>query len=167
MNDDLKKRLIKAGSGGALAIAACLAAFHEGSRNAVYLDPVGIPTVCHGVTGPTIKMGQTYTDSQCEAMDAEAMTTAKIGAARQLKYWNGYNKWRQAALIDFTYNAGEGNLASSTMRRKFNAGDEIGGCLELNAWVRGRVKGQLVVLGGLVNRRADETDLCLNWKDAT
>lgn len=170
MNEKLKQRLIKAGAGGAVAIAACLAAFHEGEvknkegQHAVYLDPVGIPTACRGMTGPNIKMGQTYTDDECLVMERPALEQAERDAQRTLKYWSYYSKWRQAALIDFVFNAGSGALASSTMAKKFNAGDEVGGCLELNKWIKGRVKGELVTLNGLVTRRADETDLCLNWK---
>jgi len=71
------------------------------------------------------------------------------------------NDWQRAALIDFTYNLGAGNLAESTMRRKFNAGDYAGGCAELGRWVKGRVGGVLVTLPGLVTRREADTWVCL------
>lgn len=59
---------------------------------------------------------------------------------------------RLAALLDWTYNLGAGNLKASTLRRKVNAGHWAAVPPELRKWVKGG--GQ--VLGGLVARRKTE-----------
>jgi lysozyme len=139
----------------ALTLTLSITPLFEGRVKTSYRDPVGVLTVCDGHTGPEVRPNQTYTDVQCnallradvkEAMDAVlALTTGPI------------NQNELAALTDFTFNAGRGNLASSTLLRKFNAGDHIGACRELPKWVY--AKG--VKLAGLVKRRAQEMALCL------
>jgi len=62
---------------------------------------------------------------------------------------------RLAALIDFTYNLGAGNLRSSTLRRKVNAGAWAAVPAELREWVRGGGR----VLPGLVAQRDAEAAL--------
>lgn len=56
------------------------------------------------------------------------------------------------ALVSFAYNVGIGNLKSSTLLRRLNAGDYEAAALEFHRW--NRSKGQ--VLPGLVRRRAAE-----------
>lgn len=167
LNPQLRKKLAAAGLAGAtaLGLAGIMGSYYEGARYVPYLDPVGIPTVCRGITGPEVVWGKYYTEPQCHALEAEHLGIAENAVARQIPSYHSLNRWVQAALIDFTYNAGERNLASSTLRKRFNAGDVEGGCMELNKWVKSTQKGKLITLPGLVTRRADETDLCLNWKD--
>jgi lysozyme len=59
------------------------------------------------------------------------------------------------ALVSFTYNAGGGNLAKSTLLRKLNAGDYEGAAAEFDKWVSS--KGQR--LNGLIRRRNAEEAL--------
>jgi lysozyme len=59
------------------------------------------------------------------------------------------------ALVSFTYNAGGGNLAKSTLLRKLNAGDYEGAAAEFDRWVSS--KGQR--LNGLIRRRNAEEAL--------
>jgi hypothetical protein len=59
------------------------------------------------------------------------------------------------ALVSFTYNAGGGNLAKSTLLRKLNAGDYDGAAAEFDKWVSS--KGQR--LNGLIRRRNAEEAL--------
>jgi lysozyme len=172
VNPLLKKRLALAGGGGTLAIAAVLGAWYEGDGPSVkqpdgvvhyvpYRDTGDVWTVCRGVTGPEVFPYKRYTIPECRALERAALVNAERGAKAVLRHYGAYNKWRQAALVDYTYNLGAGALAGSTMAKKFNAGDEVGGCQELARWVKGRVKGKLVTLPGLVDRRATEQELCL------
>lgn len=63
-----------------------------------------------------------------------------------------------AALTDFTYNCGAGNLQVSTLRRLVNRGEFDDAAGEFRKWVyAGGVK-----LAGLVRRRAAECDLWLS-----
>lgn len=167
MNPQLRRRLAAAGLAGAtaLGLAGVMGDYYEGARYVPYLDPVGIPTVCRGITGPAVVWGKYYTEDECHTLEQKALQVAEKGVMRQIPNYHALNRWQQAALIDFTYNAGEQNLATSTMRKDFNAGNYKAGCVELTKWVKSRKNGQLVTLPGLVTRRNDEEDLCLNWKD--
>lgn len=138
---------------------------HEGRRYVPYLDPAGVLTVCAGVTGPDVIRGKRYTPAECEALESKHLRVAKGAVQRQINTYAQLNRWQQAALIDFAYNLGEGKLAGATMRKRFNAGDVVGGCNELVRWVKARVGGELVTLRGLVTRRDNELDLCLHWTD--
>ncbi len=157
----LRTRLAKVTGASAIVIAGVMASYFEGRVHTVYLDPVGIPTVCDGITGPDVVWGKTYTDAECDALLHKHLAVAEQGARKVLPLYATYNKWRQASLIDFTYNAGVGNLASSTMAKRFNAKDEVGGCMELVKWVKARKNGILITLKGLVTRRGAEEELCL------
>jgi lysozyme len=59
------------------------------------------------------------------------------------------------ALVSFTYNLGAGSLRSSTLLRKFNAGDQTGAANEFGRWVKAGGR----TLDGLVRRRAAERAL--------
>ena len=59
------------------------------------------------------------------------------------------------ALVSFTYNLGPGNLRSSTLLRKLNAGDYAGAAGEFGKWVKAGGR----TLNGLVRRRAAERAL--------
>lgn len=65
---------------------------------------------------------------------------------------------RLAAIIDFTFNLGAGNLRASTLRRRINAGRWNDVPKELRKWVKGGGR----VLAGLVKRREAESDLVIN-----
>lgn len=172
MNEQLRNRLIKASAGGMIAVAIALAANFEGDGPTVrqpdgsvlykvYIDPVGIPTVCRGVTGPDVIKGKLYTRDECTALETKHLRIAEAAAKKVLVHWGEYDIWTQAALVDFTYNTGANNLAASTLAKLFNAGDHDGGCMQLRLWVKGRVRGQLVTLNGLVERRGVEQEICL------
>ncbi|MDQ8046834.1 MAG: lysozyme [Patulibacter sp.] len=177
MNPTLRNRLLVASVGGALAIAGVLRNWYEGTgpteKTAAgatvfvpYKDTGGIWTVCHGVTGAEVVPGKRYTEAECADLDGKHLAIAEAAARRYINSFDRLNKWQQAALIDWFYNLGVNDATlNSTLRRKFNRGDIVGGCDELSKWVNGRVKGQLVKLPGLVDRRATTEELCLNWGD--
>lgn len=173
MTPTLRNRLIIAGGAGAIAIAGAMRDWYEGdgptvvragvTYHRVYNDTGGVPTVCRGVTGADVIPGKLYTRAECEVLERKHLAAAEADARRLIARYDQLNQWQQAALIDFAYNLGASALEGSTMRRKFNAGDMAGGCDELSRWVNGRVKGQLVKLPGLVDRRGTAEELCLNW----
>ena len=176
MKPALRDQLVKAGAVSVLAIASVLGAWYEGDGPSsmqhdstllyhVYIDPVGIPTVCRGITGPDVIRNKLYTMAECRKLEEKHALIAQRAVKRYIRGYDDLNKWQQAALIDFTYNLGAGALEGSTMRKLFNAGDIDGGCRQLSLWVKGRVRGQLVVMNGLVERRGTELELCRDWKD--
>lgn len=138
-----------------LSGAAALVAAWEGYKATTYRDPVGILTACYGHTGPELRMGQTFTQNECNAYLEADLKTATAAVDRLVKVKLSTNE--RNALISFVYNVGEGNFASSTLLKKLNAGDRKGASNEFGRWVN--AKG--VRLQGLVNRRAAERDLFL------
>lgn len=158
----LKTRLIAASAGGAIAIAAVLMGWFEGRVYVPYLDPAGILTVCEGHTGRDIVPGKRYTDAECDALRDADLAIAQRAVDRLVKV--PIDKWQRAALIDFTINKGQGNLATSTLLRKTNAGDYAGACREYERWNKARVRGVLTVLKGLVNRADADRWVCEGGK---
>lgn len=151
MNSDLTKKLAAAG----LTLAVPLVIFFEGSKQQAYLDPVSIPTICHGHTGQDVKMGQTATMDQCDALMVQDLLKANQAINGCIKTPLGDNQ--RAAFASFTFNVGGAKFCASTAAKKLNAGDLVGACNELPKWVY--AGGQ--VLPGLVKRRAAERELCL------
>jgi lysozyme len=126
---------------------------HEGMVRTAYVDPVGVVTICAGHTR-TAKLGQRLSAEECERLLREDARLAENAIKRLVRVPVTQNQYD--ALVSWTFNFGEGKLATSTLLRKINANDCWGAGAEFPKWNKGRVKGQLVVLPGLVKRRADE-----------
>jgi lysozyme len=154
--DKLRNSLVAASVAGAVSIAGVLINNQEGVKYKAYLDPVGIPTVCAGVTGPDVVMGKTYTKQECDALLYKHMQPAIKAVDESVKVI--LNDYQKAALYSFTYNAGVAAFKSSTLLKKLNAGDTRGACDELRRWTyAGGQKWK-----GLITRREIERELC-NW----
>ncbi len=139
---------------GWCAIAvACVGGF-EGLRLAAYSDPVGIATICFGET-KGVQLGQRATLEECNGMLADSLQLANHAVDDCIR--GPLPDYRRAALVSFTYNVGRNAMCGSTMARKMNAGDIMGGCNELLRW--DKAKG--IRWPGLTKRRAVERDMCL------
>lgn len=155
-------RKTRLGTNAALA-AACLAGTvgFEGQVYKAYYDPVGIPTVCAGVT-KGVRMGMVKTPAECDALNMqqlivhEAGMRACLGDALADRLPDG----AYVAFVDFTYNAGVGAFCTSTAKRKLVAGDIAGACDELPKWNKARKAGVMITLPGLTKRRAWEQAEC-------
>lgn len=144
---------------GALALAAPLVVYYEGTIPRTYRDPIGILTSCTGHTGPELRMGQTWTPEQCDQQlyqdllkHSEALDCIK----RPL------TDGQKAAFLSFAFNVGNKAFCQSTLARKANQGDMLGACAELLRWTRAGDKE----LPGLVRRRNAEYQLCVRPPDA-
>lgn len=129
-----------------------MAQHFESLRLTAYLCPTGIPTIGYGATGPDIHLGLVWTREQADerlTLDAER----SIAVVRRL--CPQAQDAHMAALADFAFNLGPTRLASSTLRRRYNAGDLAGARHELTRWVYGGGRA----LPGLVRRRAAEAAL--------
>lgn len=142
-------------SAAAIMSGTLLTAENEGLVLGTYLDPVGIVTSCYGHTGPELKMGMIFTVDQCNAQLAKDLDKHEKQLDRVLKF--PVPIYTKAAMIDFTYNVGIGNVASSTLLKKLNMGNIQGACEELTRWVYAKKRK----LAGLVRRRAEAYQVCV------
>lgn len=133
----------------------------EGVYLRPYLCPAGIPTIGVGSTRYENGVRVTLADPPITRARAEELLMWELRTEclpRVLKLCNTINAWGPgavAAIVDFTFNLGSGNLAASTLRRKILANDREGAKAELMRWVRGGGR----VLPGLVKRRQAEAKL--------
>ena len=140
-------------------IAVPLIARWEGLRLDAYLDVVGVPTICYGSTRG-IKLGMTHTQEQCDHMLREEVAEYREGWLSYVEH-QALIRWlpakREAAYTSLAYNVGIRAAGKSTATRRLNDGDIRGGCRAIGWW--NKAGGR--VIRGLVNRRTDETKLCL------
>ena len=124
----------------------------ESCRLNAYPDSKGVPTIGWGhIRG--VRLGDTCTQAQADAWLLEDVQEAVAAVNRLVSVPVTQNQFN--ALVDFTFNAGQGALASSTLLRKLNAGDTAGAAAEFARWdVCGGAH-----LAGLARRRAAETAL--------
>lgn len=138
---------------GVMGMTGALVSWFEGRSLVAYLDPVGIPTICEGVT-LGVKLGDQATPAQCDQLLQRELRIALTAVDRQVRV--PLPDTRRAALGSFVYNVGERQFSSSTLLRLLNSGEVRGACAQLSRWVYAGGKQ----LAGLVNRRAAERELC-------
>lgn len=139
---------------GAVAIIAPVVAQWEGLSLIPRWDPYGrVMEVCNGNT--RIEM-RPYTEAECMAILQKEL---ERDAQKVLSCTPGLSEYpfALAAATSLSYNIGFDAYCRSTVAKKFNAGDFRGGCLGFAAWKYAGGK----VMQGLVNRRADEIQICL------
>jgi lysozyme len=135
-------------AGGALFVIS-----HEGTEHQVYLDPVGIPTVCTGHTSTVSAkdVGKQFSSEVCANLLRQDLVASERAVKRLVK--QPITQAQYDALVSFTFNVGASNLASSTLLKKLNAGQCLAAAREFNRWVYARG----VKLAGLVRRRHEES----------
>jgi len=123
----------------------------EGCKLKAYRCPAGVCTIGYGHTSaagaPMVNDGMTITQAQAEDILKRDIVKYEIAVMDLVKVKLTQNQFD--VLTDFAYNAGVGNLKSSTMLKKVNAGDLDAVPAELMKWTKGGGK----VLPGLVRRR--------------
>ena len=146
----------------AVTLAANLCREFEGFRGRPYLCPAGVPTIGFGSTFYPDGTKVTMKDAPITRERAEEMlqhTLVKTflpGVLRQCPNLKDAAPERLGAILDWTYNLGEGNLASSTLRKKLLADDWLAACTEILRWNKGPDRQPLP---GLVRRREAEVQL--------
>ena len=145
----------------AVAIARALCLRFEGLYLKPYLCPAGIPTIGIGTTAYENGVRVTLADPPITRQRAEELLLWELRKhclPATLRLCPNVSQWGPgavAAIVDFTYNLGSGNLSASTLRRRILANDRDGAKVELKKWTRGGGK----ILPGLVQRRAAEAAL--------
>ena len=124
----------------------------EGLRLTAYQDSVGVWTIGYGHTGPEVKPGMTISQAQADTYLQNDL--AKFNACVSNYIAGNLNPNQVGALMSWSYNVGCGNLQSSTLRRRINAGENPNTVAreELPKW--NKAGGQ--VLPGLTRRRNAE-----------
>lgn len=125
---------------------------YEGFRAQAYYCPAGVPTIGYGTTNG-IKMGMKITEAQGEAYLQADLRKFEAAVNRVVRV--KLNQAQFDALVSFTYNLGEGALASSTLVKLLNQGRYDLVPDQLLRW--NKAGGR--VLAGLTKRRESEADL--------
>lgn len=145
----------------ALAVTLELISRFEGLYLTPYLCPAGVPTIGYGATYYQDGTRVTLADSPITRTMAEDLLlwhvkTVYLPAVLKLCPAIVHETpGRVAALIDWTFNLGAGNLRVSTLRRRVNAADWELVPTELRKW--NKAGGR--VLRGLTARREAESAL--------
>jgi lysozyme len=128
----------------------------EGCKLTAYRCPAGILTIGYGHTSaagaPEVTEGMTISQEDATRILSTDMEKFERHVDQLVKVQLTQHQYD--VLVDFCYNAGAGNLASSTLLKCVNAGQYEKVPAELQKWTRGGGK----VLPGLVRRRNAEAD---------
>ena len=149
MNED--RKLTKAGATLIHHFEGCLK--KEGDKYKAYTCPAGVLTIGHGHTnhhGRQFNATTRWTREECDRAFAEDMQGFEKAVRRLVTV--PLTAHQYDALVSFTYNVGEGNLAKSTLLKCVNRGDHKQAAKEFARWNKGGGK----VLAGLTRRRASE-----------
>ena len=141
-----------------LQLARDIADDFEGLSLDAYHDPVGLPTIGYGhllsreplaalTKWPSISL------AKAEELLEQDMLKAAMSVSRLIKVPLSIEQ--AAALIDFTFNCGGGNLQVSTLRRVVNREEHADVPAQFVRWVYARGRK----LPGLVRRRRHEAEL--------
>lgn len=142
---------------GVLGIAGSMITLWESGNNrpvVAYQDIVGVWTICDGIT-QGVKKGMTVTQDKCDEMLYAEIKKFDAGLSKCMRKDAPVNV--HAAVLSFAWNVGVKNACDSTLMKKINAGDYVGGCNELSRWTK--AGGNHVQ--GLANRREYERKICL------
>ena len=148
----LRAKVLAGALAGAMGMAGALVTWFEGRSLVAYLDPVGIPTICEGITAG-VSLGQAATDEECDALLAGELRAALAIVDRYTLH--PQPDTRRAALASFVYNVGPEAFRQSTLLRKLNDGDVAVARGGTTLWgvvggrELGRVVGRLEGEGGL------------------
>lgn len=162
MNQIVKKTM-QLSAAGLITLAGV-----EAYRAEPYYDGAGVPTDGFGntvdvVMGRARGLVQDLKMLLANTKSAEAAVNRCVSVDMTQAQFDG--------LVMFTYNVGGGAFCSSTLVKKLNAGDRVGGCSEITRWVYITREGKKVncalpgnrkFCGGLVPRREEENRLCLS-----
>jgi lysozyme len=127
----------------------------EGLRLESYLCPVGVWTIGYGHTGDDVSPEMKITEDRANKMLRRDLVKFEQGV--DLLITVPLNQQQFDALVSFAFNCGLGSLEESTLRKRLNNKEDPNKVAqeELPKWV----KGDGVVLPGLVERRKKEVEL--------
>ncbi len=127
----------------------------EGFESAAYLCPANVWTIGYGRT-KNVREGDVITEIRAERDLLEELEEFGEQVLSVVDVELNQNEFD--ALTSWTYNLGVGNLRSSTLLKKLNAGDKNSVPSEMLRWNKANGK----VLNGLTRRRQAEADLWIS-----
>ena len=110
-------------------------------------------TIGWGQTGPDVKYGVRWTQEEADRALAKEVDDVGVRVNQCLTREPTQDQFD--AMVSFAYNTGLANFRTSTLLKKFNAGDVAGAQGEFARWIYAQGK----VLNGLVKRRKWEARL--------
>jgi len=135
----------------------------EGLRLNAYLCPASKWTIGYGHTSaagpPKVTNGMRITHDEASEILVRDLVKYEAAVSKALTRTPNANQF--SAMVSLCYNIGPGAFAKSSVARRFNAGDISGAANAFAMWNKATVKGKLVVLNGLADRRKDEQALFL------
>ena len=152
-------RIAKLIGASAASGLVALTSFSENTIHHTYWDPVPVLTACTGHTDPSLRIGQKFTDDECNAFLDDDLVKAAQGMQNCVHVM--LTDGELIAYTDFSLNEGYAAFCASSMARLVNAGDHEGACKALTLYDKAHVGGKFVVLKGLARRRVNELDYCL------
>lgn len=150
-----------------LNTAAALIEKFEGIEEEAYLDPIGIPTICAGLTryphGAPVRMGDICDTRICRAHLIALLEKTYIPKMEGIPGWHRLGPSRQAVLLSFAWNLGADFYGAAGF-------ETISRVLEEGAKVPEKYKNMAAALGlyvmaggkkfeGLAIRRAKEAEI--------
>ena len=124
----------------------------EGCKLTAYQDVKGILTIGYGHTAGVTE-GMTITQAQADAFLQDDIQWAVHVVNGLVK--TSLTQPEFDAIVDFVFNVGSGNFASSTLCRLLNAGEIAAAANEFEKWD----KSGGVTVAGLLRRRVAEENL--------
>lgn len=147
-----------------LPIAIELIERFEGVEEDAYLDPIGIPTICAGLTvypnGEPVRLGDHCSKPVCSGYLRTLLDDTYVPALERIPGWEQLGPHRQAVLLSFAWNLGPGFYGSpgfETISRVLREGavkPEVYG--QMSAALALYDKAGSKTLPGLVERRKQE-----------
>jgi len=132
----------------------------EGCKLKAYKCPADVWTIGYGHTSaagePNVTEGLVITQAEAESILKRDLVKYEKGVMDLVKVQLTQHQFD--VLVDFAYNAGVGNLKTSTLLKRVNASDFDAVPTELMKWTKGGGKE----LPGLVRRRRAEAEW---WRD--
>jgi lysozyme len=122
----------------------------ESCRLTAYQDVKGVWTIGWGHTGPEVVEGLVWTQAQADAA-LQADIQWAVNVVNHLVTFQ-LTQEEFNATVDFVFNVGSGNFASSTLLKDLNAGNLTDAAAQFERWDKSG--GQ--VIAGLLRRRNAE-----------
>lgn len=142
---------------------------YEGWSDHVYLDPLGIPTICRGATDKALTSLKVVTAKQCDDADVKNILAAAETVKRCAGPDVGFTLGELNAWTSFAYNVGPGGRGKKdgfcmlksgkqpTLLRLIKEGKPRAACKQLFAWTQPGTK----IHNGIKARRTEEYALCV------